>query len=353
MWGTALAVQGWALHLGELGLRSVATSEAARRPAALPALLRTYLSLRLLISALVVAAVGAAALAPAAVDVTLLVTLSILATALQLDWVPLTQGREARAAALLLARPTAFLLLALIVLPHEPGTLAALWLAAWCVAAAVSWHRLQLEGDDPALPSGLLLRRGLPLATVTLLNQTQLGLDIVIVGLVLGAAPAGDYWLASQMAVAGLVVANAANQMALARLAAVARAGFIGALMAQLRLVTAAGIALAFLAAAAAPAVPLLFGSEHGGAGDILWWLLPWLVLQHPSAVLQGALAALGRGREVLLASVAGAVALAAGVAVAVALADPRAFALSRALAEAARLGLLGLALTRRRPILT
>ena len=38
-WSLALAVQGYALHLGEFGLRSVVTTEAARAGAALPALL--------------------------------------------------------------------------------------------------------------------------------------------------------------------------------------------------------------------------------------------------------------------------------------------------------------------------
>ena len=43
-WSLALAVQGYALHVGEFGLRSVVTTEAARAAAALPELLRRYLA---------------------------------------------------------------------------------------------------------------------------------------------------------------------------------------------------------------------------------------------------------------------------------------------------------------------
>ena len=51
-WSLALAVQGYALHLGEFGLRSVVTTEAALAGSRLPELLGRYLRLRLTLSAL-------------------------------------------------------------------------------------------------------------------------------------------------------------------------------------------------------------------------------------------------------------------------------------------------------------
>ena len=51
-WSLALAVQGYALHLGELGLRSVVTAEAGRTGSFFPLLLHRYLALRLTLSLL-------------------------------------------------------------------------------------------------------------------------------------------------------------------------------------------------------------------------------------------------------------------------------------------------------------
>ncbi len=45
-WSLALAVQGYALHLGEFGLRGVVTTEAGRAGRRLPELLARYLRLR-------------------------------------------------------------------------------------------------------------------------------------------------------------------------------------------------------------------------------------------------------------------------------------------------------------------
>lgn len=346
-WGMSLAVQGWALHLGELGLRSAVTREAARRPDTTLSLLARYLPPRLLASALVVAAVvvGAAVLAPDSAVVVGLVTLAILPAALQLDWIPLAQGREGRAAALLIARPAAFVLLFLLVPPDGLIGLAALFLGAWTAAAVVTWRDWPAHGPPAAIGSRTLIRRGAPLCGVTCLNQAQLGLDLLAVGATLGATAAGPYWLASQIAVAGLVVANAANQLALARLAPLEGGAFGTALTRELRTVTAAGIAVAVLLAAAAPLTPLLFGATHAGAGYLLLWLLPWLVLQHPTALLQGALAARGQGGRALAATAIGAATLVAGLIVALRSGSPEAFAVARAAAEAARLAALGLAL--------
>src|SRR5919205_1282380 len=59
-WSLALAVQGYALHLGEFGLRSVVTAATARAPGRFGRLLLRYLGLRLAISLALVLAIGAA-----------------------------------------------------------------------------------------------------------------------------------------------------------------------------------------------------------------------------------------------------------------------------------------------------
>ena len=74
-------------------------------------------------------------------------TASILPIALQLDWLALVDDRYRLAAALLLARPLAFLAL-LALLPDGPGTpaVAGCFLAAWLLAALASWAALDRPG---------------------------------------------------------------------------------------------------------------------------------------------------------------------------------------------------------------
>jgi O-antigen/teichoic acid export membrane protein len=140
-WSLALAVQGYALHLAEFGLRGVVTTEAARAGAWLPRLLERYLALRLLLAGLVLAATlaGAALLRPGDALLVGLVTLSIVPIALQLDWLALVDDRAGLAALPLLVRPASFLaLLAAWPAALTPSVLAGCYLASWCLAAAAS-----------------------------------------------------------------------------------------------------------------------------------------------------------------------------------------------------------------------
>jgi O-antigen/teichoic acid export membrane protein len=260
-------------------------------------LLRRYLGLRLLLS---LAALGAVVLGTAVAhpqDALLigLVTLSILPVALQLDWLALIDDRAGLAASLLLVRPLAFL--ALVGL--WPGELTAVrlascYLASWCLAAVLSWAALRRgapahAGDVPSPAS--MLRRGAALAAVTLTNQAQLSADLLVVGWSLGAAAAGDYYLASQIATSALLFANASGQIALARLPALADdpkrlAAALGVEARQLlSFACPAALALGLLAPSL---VPALFGAEHGGAAAALLWLMPWFLLQHLTTLLQG-----------------------------------------------------------------
>jgi hypothetical protein len=171
--------------------------------------------------------VGAGLLAPAETPVLVLVAASILAAAAQLDWVALADDRSALAGALLLVRPAASSRCSrrhrLCRGPgrsrcsfSHPGR----WRRSPLVGASRSPAARAVVGPDGAvMPVRSMLRAGMPLCAVTLLNPTLLSADLLLAGACLGAAAAGDYFLAAQVATAGLVLANAAGQSALARLA--------------------------------------------------------------------------------------------------------------------------------------
>ncbi|MFO1036969.1 MAG: lipopolysaccharide biosynthesis protein [Geminicoccaceae bacterium] len=347
LWSMALAVQAYALHLGEFGLRSVATAEAARAPAGIGRLLPRYLGLRLGLSLAVLAVlvVGTKLLAPDALTPVTLATAAILPVSLQLDWLALSADRPGLAAGLLLVRPVAFVvLLAPLSSPGSAAAVALVYLGSWWIAAAASWTTLTdlpKGGGSPVDGPLAMLRAGAPLCAVTLTNQMQTAADLLAVGAVLGIATAGDYYLASQIAVAGLVVANAAGQAGLARLAPLAAdpQAFRQLLGRELRLVGGLGFVLAAGLGLAAPlVVPVAFGAEHRGAVPLVLWLLPWFVLQHPTTLLQGGLAGIGRGRDVLLGNAVLLAVLLPGLAVAAMTGRAEAFACVRGLGEAARL---------------
>ena len=356
-WSLALAVQGYALHLAEFGLRSVATTELDRAGAAWPSLLRRYLALRLAAAVAVLAAVlgGAAAWQPESLWLVALATLAILPIALQLDWIALVDDRLGRAALPLVARPLAFvLLLAAWPGPTGPITVAGCYLAAWWLAAAASWPALRrprpAREATPPPGAGRMLVRGAPLMLVTLTNQAQLSLDLLVVGWALGAARAGDYYLASQIAVASLLFANAANQLALARLPALVDRPerFAAELRAEAgRLARTALMLVAAMAVVGPLLLPRLFGAEHAAAPAALLWLLPWVFLQHLTNLLQGALAAARRERAVLAGNLVLLAALVPALGLAAGAGTLAAFAAARSAAEVARLGALLASLAR------
>jgi O-antigen/teichoic acid export membrane protein len=348
IWSMALALQGVALHLGEAGLRSVATTEVARQPQNAQAVLRRAIGLRLSISTGIVAAASLAAALFGIGDwwLTSLLLTALWPIALQLDWLPMALGRNRIAACLLLARPVAFVLLLLLVKWDGDTTrLALLLLAAWWLAAAVSWPGLRLVSGatrkGAAAPGRrALLRLSLPVAASTVASQLLIGLDVLLVGARFGPAEAAFYHLASAVLVAGLVVANGIGQSALARMGACASRAeaFSAAVTADLRLVlgTAAIGALAILVVAPL-LLPWAFGPAYVPVVGLVVWLLPWFVLQHATTVLQAALTAARRGDRLLLANGWMLAALVPGLALAWAIGDLRAFALARGLAESVR----------------
>ncbi len=357
-WSMLLAVQGWALHLSECGLRSVATATGTRTRGGPRSLLPTYLGTRLLLAVLVggLALAGCARLAPEHLAALALVLSSLIAIALQLDWLALVEDRPVTAGLLLLVRPAAWcLLLAASGAPLGLERLAALFALAWALAALASWPLLRAAAapaatGEPAPGPGQMLRMGVPLALVTLSNQGLLAADLFLVGLLLGLETAGAYYLASSLVVAGLVLANAANQIATARTGALLRdpGALAGELRRQLATASIVGAALGLASAAAGPSlVPALFGPDFAEVVPLLLALLPWLALQHPSAVLQGALAGADRGRALLVGNLAMAAALAAALGPALAAGSAVGCALARTVAEAARLVVLGCAARR------
>ncbi len=345
LWSMALAVQGIALHVGEAGLRSIVTVEMAARPEAGRSLLRRYLGLRLAICTGVIALTVALAWLLGIPDwpyLALLLT-SLWPIALQLDWLPLAHGRTGQAGLLLLVRPVVFVLL-LLALPlgGDPDRLALLFLAAWWVAAAATWPWLGLvpkTGVPGAAPGRRrLLRLAVPVAVATVASQLLLSLDLLLVGARFGPAVAAQYYLASAILVAGLVVANGLGQAALARLAAVTGTGFRAALEADLRLVGAVAALAAVTVLGVVPHVlPLAFGAAYAPASGLLAWLLPWFVLQHATAVLQAGMTAARLGDRQLRAALWMVAALVPGLALAWWAGDLRLFALARGMAELVR----------------
>lgn len=353
LWSIALAAQGLALHLGEAGLRSIATAELARDPKAGRPLLRRYLRLRLKISTSVILAgwLAAFALVPGGWPLAALVLASLWPIALQLDWLPLALGRNRAACLLLLVRPLALLGLLLLVPPEDAPGLAVLFLLAWWLAAIASWPALRLlpPGSARTAPSERgLLRLALPVALVTAASQLVLSLDLLLVGWRFGAEAAAFYYLASAVLVAGLVVANGLGQSALARMAVPASdaSGFRKALKADLELVAIVALSIGLAVAGFVPVLlPLAFGSDYAPATGLLFWLLPWFLLQHGSIVLLSAMTAARLGKRLLLANLAMLAVLVPALALAWLMADIHAFAVARGAAELVRLAALYLAL--------
>lgn len=354
LWSVAMAVQGYALHAGEFGLRSVVTTEARHAGRRLPILLRRYLGLRLALSfvALAISTMAIALIYPEQVWLTTLVTAAILPMALQLDWLALADERAGLAALVLVLRPTLFLgLVGLCLTALTPTMLALCYLASWAAAATVSWAALRRSGyeHDGRLPTSCgMLRRGAALALVTLTNQMQLSADLLVIGWALGAASAGDYYLASQILVAGLMFANASGQLALTRLPELLGQPrrFMDYLAADTRRLLWAACGIAAGLALLGPALlPALFGSKHTEATPALLWLLPWFVLQHPTTLLQAALTAAGRERAVVRANIVMLLALGSGLVLAADGATLGGFAAARSVAELARLACLYLML--------
>ncbi|MCX7628839.1 MAG: oligosaccharide flippase family protein [Geminicoccaceae bacterium] len=350
-WSMVLAVQGWLLHLAEWGLRSVVTAEAGRTAGGGRALLPNYLGVRLALAGLlVVGALGVTAvLAPDRLATTALVLSSLIAIALQLDWLALVEDRPILASFLLLVRPIGWWML---LVPLEPPLtlerLAALFAASWALAAVASWLVLGLSpkaarGTIPPASPRRLLRRGFPLMLVTLANQAIFSADTFLVGAVLGPERAGAYYLASALATAALVVANATNQLALARAGALSEdpLALAAERSRQLRIATALALCSALALALAVPLLPSLFGSAFDEARAIAIALAPWVFLQHPSAVLRAFAAADRDGALLVLADLALCATFLFTLPLALVWSSPVACALARSLGELARLALL------------
>jgi O-antigen/teichoic acid export membrane protein len=351
IWSVALALQGYALHLGELGLRSVVTADACRTQGGARALIRRYLALRLAVS-LAVVMTGLAAVVivqPEHLGFMALTLLSLVPIALQLDWVPLVDGRAMAACVPLLVRPLSFLLILLAwPVPLTPSALAIVFLLACSIAAAASLPPLRLrtvvEGGGPLPSPGVMLRRGIGFTAVTLLSQLQLSADLLTVGWSLGVEAAGVYYLASAIAVAATVLANAAGQLALARLGG--SRGRAEAIRDEARRLCIAGAASGLLVATllvciAPPLIPRLFGDGFASAATVLVWLAPWIALAHLTTPLQAALGAAGRQRGALRANLTMIAVLLPLLLLAAWLAEAWAFALARSLAELVRLSVL------------
>ena len=250
--------------------------------------------------------------------------------AAQLDWVSLVEGRAVIAAIPLIVRPAVFLVAVLAwPWPLRAGGIAAAFVLGWTLAAASSMLLVRLTSppvtlaDEPEMAISSrtrMLRRGIGYCSVTLLNQLQLSADVIVVGATLGARAAGIYVLASAFAVAASVFANAGGQLALAR-AGSRDPGEFGRMLAGSVVV---GVAASLGLAVAGPwLLRHLVGAEFIPAAAVLAWLAPWLLLTHPTSILQAVLAADGRQAAVLRANIMLSVALCPALALAALTGEP------------------------------
>ena len=345
IWAMALAVHAYVLHLGEFGLRSVVTAVGASTRGGPRALVLPYLRVRLAVTAAVLATLlgGTALFVPDRWPLLALTLASLVPIALQLDWVALVEGRHVRATIPLVLRPASFAMaIACWPAPLTPLAIATAFLVSWTAAAGAAALLLgrarPASGTAPVPPPAALLRQGRGFLAVTALNQAQLNADLLLVGLVLGAAEAGVYFVASAVVTTAGVFANGAGQLTLATARAAGHAPLT-------RVLLEAGLLGAGLAAGVAllapPLLPLLFGPDFVPAARLLPWLAPCLALTHLTAVLQPRLGATGRQGAVIAAGLGGVATLTLALLGAALWATPVAFALARAAAETVRVLLL------------
>lgn len=344
-WAMALAVQAYASHLGELGLRSVVTAISAGTRGGPRALVAPYLRLRLAVTAAVLVTIlgGATLSAPERWPLLALTLASLVPIALQLDWVALVEGRHVRATIPLVLRPVVFAgAVALWPSPLTPLGIAAAFLLSWIAAATAAALLLGRPappaGSAPIPPSAALLRQGRGYVAVTALNQVQLNADLLLVGLLLGVADAGVYFMAAAVVTTATVFANGAGQLTLAT------ARTTGHALPSRALLEAGGLGVCLalgVALLGPPIVPMLFGPSFAAAAELLPWLGPYLALAHLTAVLQPRLGAIGHQGDVVRAGLGGIAVLAVGLLAAALWSSPAGFALARGCAEASRVLLL------------
>lgn len=346
VWSIGLACFGFALHVSEWGLRSVITAEAGADRMTSPALLARYLKLRMSTTLLVAIIVftGTSLFWPNYQTLMALLLLCTFAVGLMLDWIALVDDKLLIAGGCLLVRPIGFcFILWLVPSLDTPILVAAAFATAWWLAAAVTWPlgRGLKPAKAPPKSQRELLTLGVPLMGNTMINQMQLSLDLLLVGLLAGAALAGQYYLAAAIAAAGLVFAHATAQIATARMARFRGdpAAFQAELRRKLLITVAVALGLAAgLVFIGRPLMPILFGAEFKIAGTLLLWFVPWFVLAGISSHMQGALTANLQQKLISFGNLALIAGLIPALAVAWLLKSPEAFAVARGVAEATRL---------------
>ena len=371
-WSIMLAIQGYALQVSDHGLRTVVMAESSKPGHGARGYLPAYLATRLTITACVyaVTCLFTWIVYPDWLGAIALLLVSLFAVALFLDWLALVEDRYQIASILLVVRPAIFLI-ALLVLQTglTLDLLAGLFAGAWIIAAATSWlllnvpttlalrrwvqphhqTRLRIGSTLDQAPPGpmsvnAMVRAGRPIMLAQLIGQAMVNLDLVVVGVVLGLAAAGQYFLAAAMATAGLVVANAAGQIANARLGRLIRepklfdAELIEESTYLAWLATGFVVLLAHLAN---PLVAVFFGDAYAHAATLLIAMLPWFWLAHQSALLQAALAVRQMQQVLLLVALQAAMVLLVGLMISSIWQAALVFAGLRGVVEGARVWLL------------
>ena len=299
---------------GECGMKSVAMSEGSRRGGT-PAVLRPYLRARLKLSlALTLLGLACGALFYGEhLAVIVPVLASALVMSLQADWI-LLMNREYDWAGWAVSSRALFYFAMIVALKYtvelSPVGLGIAFTLSWALAALLSWvavwrKKIQLQPESTTKPISqrALLSLGWPVLGGALITQLMLGADLLWIGATTGKASAGVYYLANAIITAGLILANALNQIAFSRYGPLKGKpeAFLARLKPDLLLVTGVASVLALGTIFVLPElIPRVFGSRHQASAQLVAFLAPYLVAYHVYALCSACCVCLGIQRQVL-----------------------------------------------------
>lgn len=303
----AQAVAFFAVMAAEFGLETYAVRAASANPASLSRVVSTVVLLRLATSVIAFATLGALSYSIQALEavlpLVLLYGLSVFVGAFSLQWV--SQAAQKTYAMGLALAGSQVIYLALV----------ALWLTSsdryWLVpvalvvgeAAAVGglivWGRRvigQISAPFSLKDSLGFLRRSAPIGAARLLRTIAIGSDLVIVGLLLTLADAGEYSAAYKFFQLGLSALGLYMLAAFPRMVRAAHArpdGLRGELWPSTVLVIAGSVpAMILCAVFARELLVLTYGAEFSGSAGALQVMLATLFLAALAGQFRNALLA-------------------------------------------------------------
>ena len=289
-WVILFAAFGWSQHLAEWGLRSEGLVRGGRMGSVGIGLVRDLALARMpvLVLAICCLVAGTCLWRPDLVMASAWLGATLVAIAMNLDWVALVRGRPWLPGATLILRPTVSVAV-LLALP-QPLTAATLAFATFSgFAAAAVLGAMSMIGIRASprhynrVSSIILLRSGTSFFLVTAANQLAASADLIAVAWMLGASSAGTFGLIITIAQASTMGAQASSQWWLAR-AARADLAHMRRIIGETALLGAlVGVTLAMLGPTL---ISRLFGPEWREAARLLPLLGSFVALAHVTAVL-------------------------------------------------------------------